>query len=167
VKKRRTRRKRTAPEADSAEVVLYSDGACSGNPGPGGWAFILIHTPSGKRLEQSGAEKWTTNNKMELRAVIEGLRRLKRKAKVHVITDSSYVQQGITKWIRKWKADQWRRRTTSGFEPVKNPDLWKALDELVERHEVTFELIPGHAGHAENERCDQMAVTACQELMRS
>jgi ribonuclease HI len=147
------------------EVVLYTDGACSGNPGPGGWAFILHHLKSGKRLEESGAERHTTNNKMELRAVIEGLRRLKRPARVHVVTDSSYVKRGITEWIRKWKACGWRRKTGSGYEPVKNLELWTSLDELVSRHHATFELVAGHSGHPENERCDELAVKAYKQLM--
>ncbi|RPI24353.1 MAG: ribonuclease HI [Acidobacteria bacterium] len=148
------------------EVYLYTDGACSGNPGPGGWAFILHHVPTGKRLEVSGAEPHTTNNKMELRAVIEGLNRLKRATCVRVVTDSSYVQKGAAEWLPGWKARDWRRKTSSGYEPVKNVDLWKGLDELLSKHKVTFELIPGHAGHPENERCDELAVQAYKQLMK-
>jgi ribonuclease HI len=151
---------------NDVEVVLYTDGACSGNPGPGGWAFILHHVKSGKRLEESGVEPLTTNNQMELRAVIEGLRRLKRPTRVHVVTDSSYVKRGITEWIRNWKARGWRRKTASGSEPVKNVALWISLDELVARHHVTFELIAGHSGHLENERCDQLAVKAYKDFMK-
>jgi ribonuclease HI len=147
------------------EVILYTDGACSGNPGPGGWAYILHHTISGKRVEAFGAEPMTTNNQMEMRAVIEGLARLKRRAVVHVVTDSSYVQKGITEWISNWKARGWRRKTSSGYEPVKNIELWQQLDDLVASHQVTFELVKGHAGHTENERCDELAVQAYKELM--
>lgn len=147
------------------EVYLYTDGACSGNPGPGGWAFILHHLPTGKRLEESGAERFTTNNKMELTAVIEGLKRLKRPTKVVVVTDSSYVQKGAAVWMKGWKAGGWRRKTSSGYEPVKNVELWKELDDLLQEHRVSFELIRGHAGHPENERCDEMAVQAYQELI--
>jgi len=148
------------------EVTLFTDGACSGNPGPGGWALILHHNPTGKRIEAWGAEAATTNNRMELRAVIEGLTRLKRPTRAHVITDSSYVQKGITEWMASWKARGWRRKTSSGLEPVKNLDLWQCLDELRNKHHVTFELIRGHTGHPENERCDELAVQAYKELIK-
>lgn len=136
-----------------------------GNPGPGGWAFILHHTPTGKTLESSGAEPFTTNNQMELRAVIEGLKRLKRRARVQVITDSNYVKQGITEWIRRWKDHGWRRKTGSGYEPVKNLNLWRELDDLVQKHDVTFSWVRGHNGHPENERCDELAVQAYKSLV--
>jgi ribonuclease HI len=148
------------------EVILFTDGACSGNPGPGGWAFVLRHVPSGKELENSGAEWETTNNRMELQAIIEGLKKLKRRTRVHVITDSSYVSKGITQWIHGWKARNWKRKTSSGLKDVKNVDLWKQLDELISRHETTFEQVKGHAGHPENERCDEMAVEAYKALIR-
>jgi len=148
------------------EIYLYTDGACSGNPGPGGWAFILHHLPTGKRLEEFGAERYTTNNKMELTAVIEGLKRLKRPTHVEVVTDSSYVQKGAAVWIHGWKARGWKRKTSSGYEPVKNVDLWQELDMLLEKHRVSFQLIRGHAGHPENERCDELAVKAYQELVK-
>ena len=148
------------------EVYLYTDGACSGNPGPGGWAFILHHVPTGKRVEESGSDKYTTNNKMELTAVIEGLKRLKRAARVEVVTDSSYVQKGAALWMDGWKARGWRRKTSSGYEPVKNVELWQELDELMEKHRVSFQLIAGHAGHPENERCDELAVEAYQALIK-
>ena len=143
-----------------AEVILITDGACRGNPGPGGWAFILRDVKNGKELAESGGEKNTTNNRMELQAVIEGLKRLKRRTAVHVITDSTYVQQGITEWILKWKKYQWRRKTSTGYQPVKNVELWQTFDELVQQHDVTFEWVRGHAGHPDNERCDEMAVEA-------
>ena len=152
--------------AQEPEVTLFTDGACSGNPGPGGWAYILHHNPSGKRIEAFGAEEATTNNRMEMSAVIEGLSRLKRPARVHVITDSSYVQKGITEWIPNWKARGWRRKTSSGLEPVKNLELWQLLEELTNKHEVTFELVRGHAGHPENERCDELAVQAYKDLVK-
>lgn len=148
------------------EVILYTDGACSGNPGPGGWAYILTHVPTGKTIEGYGAEPVTTNNKMELRAVIEGLKRLKRPTRVHVVTDSSYVKQGITEWIHKWKKNNWRLGRTSMSAPVKNVELWMELDSLRNRHQTTFELVRGHAGHPQNERCDQLAVQACEDLIK-
>jgi ribonuclease HI len=147
------------------EVLLFCDGACSGNPGPGGWAFVLRHIPSGKEMENSGSEWETTNNRMELQAIIEGLKKLKRRTRVHVVTDSSYISNGITQWIHGWKARNWKRKTPSGLKDVKNVDLWKQLDELVNEHDTTFERIKGHAGHPENERCDEMAVTAYKQLI--
>ncbi|MEE8583873.1 MAG: ribonuclease HI [Acidobacteriota bacterium] len=151
----------------NADVLLFTDGACSGNPGPGGWACLLRHVATGKELEASGAEPMTTNNKMELQAVIEGLRRLKRKTRVHVLSDSSYVLQGITQWIHNWKRNGWRRRSQNGYKPVKNVEYWQALDQLVGRHDVSFEHIRGHSGHPENERCDRLAVDAYQQLKNS
>ena len=156
---------RVQGNGDDAEVLLFTDGACSGNPGPGGWAFLMRHIPSQKELESSGAQADTTNNQMELQAVIEGLRRLKRRTRVHVVSDSSYVLQGITQWIDNWKRNGWRRKTSNGFQKVKNVELWQALDGLVEGHDVSFEHVRGHAGHPENERCDELAVAAYQRLM--
>jgi ribonuclease HI len=147
-----------------AEVLLFTDGACSGNPGPGGWAFILRHIASGKCLEKSGAETETTNNRMELRAVIEGLSALKRRTRVRIVTDSAYVKNGITEWIKGWKANQWRRKTSSGLKPVKNVDLWQALDQLIQKHDTELKKVKGHSGHPENERCDELAVAAYQNL---
>jgi ribonuclease HI len=149
------------------EVILYTDGACSGNPGPGGWAFILDHLPTGKRIELAGAELDTTNNRMELQAVIEGLKSLKRPVRVHVVTDSAYVKNGITDWIHNWKRNNWKRKTGSGLRPVKNVELWQQLDLLLSRHEASFEQIRGHTGHPENERCDGLAVNAYRELIDS
>ena len=151
-------------QPNETEVVLYSDGACSGNPGPGGWAFILAHVPSGTQKEQSGAQGETTNNQMELQAVIQGLASLKRLTRVHIVTDSSYVQQGITSWIHGWKRRGWRRKTSNGLQPVKNVELWQELDRLTGQHEVSFELVKGHSGHAMNERCDALAVQAYLKL---
>jgi ribonuclease HI len=152
-------------QTDGIEVVLYTDGACSRNPGPGGWAFILEHVSSGKRLEKSGAQPATTNNQMELQAVIEGLNSLTRPTRVRVVTDSSYVEQGLSTWIRGWKRNGWRRRTSSGYKPVKNVDRWQELDRLSRIHRIEMERIKGHAGHAENERCDELAVQAYKDLI--
>ncbi len=150
---------------NSPEVILYTDGACSGNPGPGGWGFILTHVPTGKSLEASGGRPHTTNNQMELQAVIEGLQKLKRPTRVHVVTDSSYVVKGITEWIKNWKRNDWRCKTQGGWEPVKNVEYWKKLDAFCQIHQITFEHVPGHAGHPQNERCDELAVQACQRYL--
>jgi len=147
------------------EVALYSDGACAGNPGPGGWAFILHHLPSGKVLEISGAVPQTTNNQMELQAAIEGLQYLKRPSAVRLVTDSTYLKQGITEWIHNWKRRGWKRKTRNGLKPVKNVEQWMELDQLVLKHEVVFELVKGHSGHPENERCDELAVQAYKDLL--
>lgn len=152
--------------SSEVEVVLYTDGACSGNPGPGGWAFILEHLPTGKRVEASGAEWDTTNNRMEMLSVVNGLKRLNRPTRVKVVSDSNYLVQGMTSWIKGWKKNNWRRKTNNGFEPVKNEDIWKELDQLAQTHQVTFEHVRGHAGHPENERCDELAVEAYKKLMR-
>lgn len=149
---------------DIQEVSLYTDGACSGNPGPGGWAFILKHHPTGKEMEGSGGELKTTNNRMELQAVIEGLRRLKRRTRVHIVTDSAYVKNGITQWMQGWKSRNWRRKTSKGLQSVKNVDLWQELDRLLEQHDYSFEHVRGHSGHFENERCDELAVEACKRV---
>jgi ribonuclease HI len=148
-----------------AEVRLYTDGGCSGNPGPGGWAYILEHLPTGKRKKESGSEETTTNNRMELVAVIRGLESLKRPCQVELITDSQYVAKGLSQWVPKWKANGWRRREGSKLEPVKNEDLWRRLDELCLFHRVKCRHVYGHDGHAENEECDQMAVAAYQKWL--
>jgi len=144
------------------EVVLYTDGACSGNPGPGGWAYILHHVPTGKRSEGSGGSRRTTNNRMELRAVIHGLGRLKRPCRVRIVSDSKYAVQGMTDWLPGWKARGWKRREGKRLRPVRNADLWRQIAALLERHTVTCEHVYGHAGHPENERCDELAVAAAQ-----
>ncbi|GAB6165674.1 ribonuclease HI [Thermostilla marina] len=151
-------------DESKAHVILFTDGACSGNPGPGGWAFILRHPKTGKELERSGAEAETTNNRMEMLAVIRGLEALQRPCRVKVVTDSSYVAKGIAEWLPTWKANGWRRRVRNRWQPVANVDLWKQLDALLSKHDVTVEHVRGHAGHPENERCDQMAVAAYQAL---
>ncbi|TGY87195.1 ribonuclease HI [Marinicauda algicola] len=133
-------------------VVIHTDGACSGNPGPGGWGAVLEY--GRHRKEISGAEALTTNNRMELMAAIQALEALKRPSKVRLVTDSVYVRDGITKWLHNWKRNGWK---TSAKKPVKNADLWQRLDEARKRHDVTWEWIKGHAGHAENERADELA----------
>lgn len=154
------------PESnDKIEVQLYTDGACSGNPGPGGWAFILRHVPSGKEIEKSGGVAQTTNNRMELQAVVEGLTALNRDCQVELFSDSSYVGKGISEWMAKWKRNGWKRREKSGLKPVKNEELWRQLDELLQRHQVKYTWVAGHSGHAENERCDELAVAAYQRFL--
>ena len=141
-------------------VTIYTDGACSGNPGPGGWGVILSY--KGHKKELSGGERQTTNNRMELTAVIEGLSALTRPCRVNVVTDSKYEVDAITLgWARKWRAQGWMRNKK---EKALNPDLWETLLDLLDRHEVTFTWVKGHAGHPENERCDELAVSFYQNL---
>jgi ribonuclease HI len=144
----------------SPQVVLFTDGACRGNPGPGGWAYILRHRSTGVEKEGAGGARQTTNNQMELQAVIEGLIALKRRSNVEVITDSVYVAKGAGEWMPGWKRNGWRRREKNRWAPVKNVELWQALDALLQKHEVRFTTIAGHSGHVENERCDELAVAA-------
>lgn len=141
------------------DIQIFTDGACRGNPGPGGWGVILRSGSHEKEL--FGGEQSTTNNRMELRAAIEGLAALKRPSRVTVTTDSQYVRQGITQWIEGWKRNQWR---TSAKKPVKNQDLWQLLDELTSRHEVTWEWVKGHSGHPDNELADALANRGIDEL---
>jgi ribonuclease HI len=148
---------------DKPHVQLYTDGACSGNPGPGGWAFVLKHPASGKEKEDSGAELVTTNNRMELMAVIEGLSALTAPSLVDLTSDSQYVLKGLKEWMKDWKARGWK---TSAKKPVKNQDLWMRLDELMKGHEIRFHWIRGHNEHPENTRCDQLAVEAREALVR-
>jgi len=149
-----------------SEVQLFTDGACSGNPGPGGWAFILRHRKSGKELVRSGGLRETTNNQMEMLAVIEGLAALSRPASVELVSDSIYVLKGIAEWMPKWKKNGWRRRESGSWKPVKNVELWQRLDELVAIHTVTYTHIRGHNGHPENERCDQLAVEESRKQVK-
>jgi ribonuclease HI len=128
----------------SPEVLLYTDGACRGNPGPGGWAFILIHPATGKTLERAGGERETTNNRMELMAAIEGLSTLKRPTHVELFTDSVYVGKGLTEYLPKWKSNGWKRKEGSKFMPVKNEELWRRLDELALKHQVKYTRVAGH-----------------------
>ena len=139
------------------DLHAYTDGACSGNPGPGGWGVILVARDGGtelKRRELNGGEAQTTNNRMELMAAISALEALERPSAITVVTDSAYVKDGITKWVHGWKRNGWK---TSAKKPVKNEDLWQALDAAVGRHRVTWEWVKGHAGHPENERADELA----------
>ncbi|WP_416355315.1 ribonuclease HI [Aureimonas phyllosphaerae] len=138
--------------SETSRVDIFTDGACSGNPGPGGWGAILRFGDTEKEL--SGGEPLTTNNRMELLAAIEGLTALKRGCSVHLHSDSQYLRDGITKWIHGWKRNGWR---TADKKPVKNAELWQRLDEERQRHEVTFHWVRGHAGHLENERADALA----------
>ncbi len=133
-------------------VTVYSDGACSGNPGPGGWGAILIS--GAHRKELAGGEALTTNNRMELLGAIAALEALKRSSVVDLYTDSVYVKNGITSWIHGWKRNGWR---TADKKPVKNAELWQRLDAASQRHSVTWNWVKGHAGHPENERADELA----------
>lgn len=147
------------------EVLLFTDGGCSGNPGPGGWGFILRHLPSGTEIERSGAMPETTNNQMELEAVIQGLSALKRPCRVELFTDSTYVGKGITEWMAKWKSNGWKRREGNAFVAVKNVEFWKRLDEQLQRHQVKYTRVAGHSGHPENDRVDGLAVAAYQKYV--
>ena len=151
--------------SDLPFVELYTDGACSGNPGPGGWAFILKHPASGKVMESSGAERETTNNRMELTAVVRGLEALKKRSHVELFIDSEYVRKGLAEWMTKWKANGWRRKEKDRWAEVKNVDLWQRLDELVAGHELRYTRVAGHSGHPENDRCDELAVAAYQRYL--
>jgi len=141
-------------------VTIHTDGACSGNPGPGGWGAILVS--GGSRKEISGGEKSTTNNRMELLAAIRALEALREPCEVDLYTDSVYLQSGITEWIADWKKNGWRRKSGTRWLPVKNEDLWRELDRLAARHTVCFHWTAGHAGHPENERADALARAAVE-----
>jgi ribonuclease HI len=143
------------------EVTIYADGACRGNPGPGGWGALLI--AGGKRLELSGAEIQTTNNRMELTAAIEALKALKRPTSATLFTDSTYVCTGIVEWLPQWKARGWR---TAGKKPVKNQDLWEALDAARTPHQIEWRWVKGHSGNAGNDRVDELANEAIDTLLR-
>ena len=140
-------------------VEIFTDGACRGNPGPGGWGALLRY--DGIERELFGGERTTTNNRMELQAAIEALKALGRPCKVELTTDSVYVKNGITTWLEGWKKKGWK---TAARKPVKNVDLWQALDEENQRHEVEWYWVKGHSGHAENERADQLANRGIDEL---
>jgi ribonuclease HI len=157
------------PSTDSAPaterlpfVQLFTDGACSGNPGPGGWAYILRHPATGREKEASDGAALTTNNQMELAAVIEGLQALTARSHVEVITDSAYVAKGCTEWLPGWKRNGWRRKEQGRLKPLKNLEFWQRLDALLASHVVRFTVIKGHSGHPENERCDELAVAAAE-----
>jgi ribonuclease HI len=143
-------------------VEIYTDGACSGNPGPGGWGALLRSGPHEKEIW--GGEPQTTNNRMEILAVIRALEQIKREVSVRVYTDSQYVQKGISEWIHGWKARGW---VTAGKTPVKNADLWRALDEIAARHRPEWHWVKGHAGHVENERADELARRGVEAARRA
>jgi ribonuclease HI len=134
------------------QVTIYTDGACRGNPGPGGWGALLKFGRHEQEL--SGGERDTTNNRMELTAAVEALRALNQPCRVDFYTDSTYVKDGITKWLKNWKIRGWK---TAGKKPVKNQDLWRALDDAIQPHEIHWHWVRGHAGHRENERVDRLA----------
>lgn len=146
--------------ASEEMVDIYTDGACRGNPGPGGWGALLINGE--RERELSGAESATTNNRMELLAVINALRALKRRVSARVYTDSQYVRLGMTEWLTGWKARGWR---TADRKPVKNQDLWEQLDELAAGHDIEWHWVKGHSGVPGNERCDQLANAAIDALL--
>ena len=133
-------------------VTLITDGSCRGNPGPGGWAAVLRYREHAREL--SGADPQTTNNRMEMTAVLEGLSALREPCRVTIEIDSEYVKKGVTEWMAGWKSRGWK---TASKQPVKNQDLWRRLDEAVARHEVKWRWVKGHAGHADNNRCDELA----------
>ena len=143
----------------SDTVELFTDGACKGNPGPGGWGAVIRFGAHEKEL--SGGEKLTTNNRMEMMAAIEGLNALTRPCHVVLSTDSKYVMDGITKWVHGWKRKNWR---TADNKPVKNVELWQALVEATARHQVEWRWVKGHAGHVENERADKLACAAAEAM---
>lgn len=141
------------------KVYIYTDGACRGNPGPGGWGCLLRY--KGKEKKLSGAVAQTTNNRMELQAAIEALRAINRSMQIELYTDSQYLRQGITIWLPAWKKKQWRK---ADGKPVKNSDLWQQLDELVKGHTINWHWVKGHAGHVENEIADELATKAIDSL---
>jgi ribonuclease HI len=150
-----------AGAAGAPKVVIYTDGACKGNPGPGGWGVVLRSGRHEKELH--GGAALTTNNRMELMAVIEALTALKRPSEVDLYTDSEYVRRGITEWIHNWKSRGWR---TADRKPVKNVDLWQRVDELVQRHDIDWHWVRGHAGDPGNERADTLANVGAAEAAR-
>ncbi len=143
------------------KVTIHTDGGCDGNPGPGGWAAVLRFGENVREL--AGGEPATTNNRMELQAAISALTALKEPCDVTLFTDSEYLRSGITEWLRLWKANHWR---TADRKPVKNDDLWRQLDEVGSKHKVNWQWLKGHAGHPDNERCDQLAEVAIQKIRR-
>lgn len=144
------------------KVVVHSDGGCHGNPGPGGWGATLSH--GGSTLELSGGDPATTNNRMELQAAIKALGALREPCEVDFYTDSEYVKNGVTAWMRNWKRNGWK---TAAKQPVKNEDLWRLLDACVSRHQVKWHWVKGHAGHAGNERCDQLATAEIEKIKKT
>ena len=151
--------------APKIEVYLFTDGGCSGNPGPGGWAYLMRHLPTGKEIEVSGSKELTTNNQMELEAVVQGLAALKRSCQVELFTDSTYDGKGMTEWMPKWKRNDWKRNDNGKLVPVKNQELWARLDEQLQRHQVKYTWVKGHSEHPENDRVDELAVEAYQKYL--
>ena len=147
------------PSTELPAVEIFTDGACKGNPGPGGWGAVL-RAADGRERELSGGEKPSTNNRMELMAAIEALKALKRPCRVNLTTDSNYVRDGITRWIHGWRRNGWK---TADRKPVKNAELWQALLEAVEPHRVEWHWVKGHAGHPENERADALACAEAEK----
>lgn len=141
-------------------VLIFTDGACRGNPGPGGWGVLLRYGTREKKMY--GAEKETTNNRMELTAAIKGIKAIKEKCKIEVYTDSQYVRKGIQEWMPDWKKRNWRK---ADKKPVKNADLWQVLDEVASTHSITWHWVKGHSGHVENELADALANQAIDELL--
>jgi ribonuclease HI len=150
------------PDPAFKKIQLITDGACLGNPGPGGWAAILLY--GDRRREIYGSEPHTTNNRMELQAAVEGLRALKQSCEVEIITDSNYLKNGITQWIHGWKRNGWR---TAGKKPVLNQDLWLELDEQTARHKTQWSWTKGHASHEDNNRADELATAAARGQLTS
>ena len=148
-----------APAKLTGPAVIFCDGACSGNPGPGGWGTIVEQGDT--RREYSGGQSRTTNNQMELKALIEGLKVVPKGTKVKIVTDSEYVAKGATQWLKGWVRNGWK---TASKQPVKNRELWQELDALLQTHSCEFQWVKGHAGHPENERCDELARAAIDRL---
>ena len=147
------------------DYELFTDGACSGNPGPGGWGFILRTLATGEEKKGSGGEPLTTNNRMELLSAIRGLHDTPVGSSTLLVTDSAYVAKGISEWMKGWKSRGWKRLEGGKLKPVKNVELWQELDELLAQRKVSIKQVKGHAGHAENEECDQLAVAAYQRFL--
>ncbi len=154
------------PDAARPSVHLFTDGACIKNPGPGGWAFILRHPATGRSREGSGGEHNSTNNRMEIAAVIHGLSALKAPSDVRLFSDSQYVVNAVNQWIARWKSFGWKK-TRRGKDVPLNLDLWQKLDELMQVHTVTAQWVRGHVGHVENERCDMLAVAAAAVVKKT
>lgn len=151
---------------EDKRVILFTDGACIGNPGPGGWACILRFKDNIGEL--FGSVPASTNNRMELQAVIEGIRALRQRCRVLVYTDSQYVKRGVTEWLQSWKANGWRKsKSTGGGRVILNQDLWMELDTLLPKHEITWHWVKGHANNADNVRCDFLATKAAREQTSS
>jgi ribonuclease HI len=140
------------------EVIIYTDGACSGNPGPGGWGALYIYNKNRKTI--SGGEKLTTNNRMEMMAALEAMKQLKEPCKIKLYTDSKYLQQGATQWMKKWKLNNWKK----GNIMIKNDDLWKAISEQMDKHQVEFFWVRGHSNNIENNIVDELAREACKKF---